>query len=168
MMIYCVRCKRKTDTLNVAEKLSKSNKPYVSGLCVVCNGKKSQFISSKKGGDLHTFIGKLPRPPGGFTAPGYKYLGPYNDLNSQLEFNDKGQITKFHVQPKNAVDSIAAQHDVDYSICGNNTACKNRADRVFVNKLDNLDDSDKTKWGKVARHVINVKQKLGMGTNKKF
>ena len=163
MMIYCVRCKRKTDTINIVEKISKNNKPYISGLCSDCNGKKSQFISPKKGGDIHSLIGKLPRPPGGFTAPGYKYLGPYNDLDNQLEYNDHGQITKYHVQPKNAVDRIASQHDVDYSICGKDTSCKNKADRIFVNKLDNLDNKDKTTWGKVARHAINVKQKLGMG-----
>ena len=163
MMIYCVRCKSKTDTLNATEKMSKNNRPYITGLCAICKGKKSQFMPSKKGGDIHALIGKLPRPKGGFTAPGYKYLGPYNDLDNQLEYNDQGQITKYYVQPKNAVDQIAAQHDVDYSLCGKNTGCKNQADRIFVDKLDNLDNKDKTKWGKIARHVINVKQKLGMG-----
>ena len=36
------------------------------------------------GVDIHKLIGKLPKPKGGFTLPGHKYTGPYNDLDSQI------------------------------------------------------------------------------------
>ena len=32
------------------------------------------------GVDIHKMIGKLPKPKGGFTLPGHKYTGSYNDL----------------------------------------------------------------------------------------
>ena len=37
--------------------------------------------------DIHKLIGKLPKPKGGFTLPGHKYTGPYNDLDSQVRFD---------------------------------------------------------------------------------
>lgn len=59
--------------------------------------------------DIHKAIGKLPRPKSGFTPCKYKYMGPYNPLDKQLEYDkNTGQVTKWHVQPYNKVDEIAA------------------------------------------------------------
>ena len=67
--------------------------------------------------DIHKAIGKLPRPKAGFTPGKYKYMGPYNPLDQQLEYNkDTGEITKWHVKPYNKVDEIAAYHDVCYDM----------------------------------------------------
>lgn len=37
--------------------------------------------------DIHKMIGKLPRPKAGFTPGKYKYMGPYNTLDKQLEYD---------------------------------------------------------------------------------
>ena len=37
--------------------------------------------------DIHKAIGKLPRTKAGFTPGKYKYMGPYNPLDQQLEYN---------------------------------------------------------------------------------
>ena len=43
--------------------------------------------------DIHKAIGKLPKPKSGWTLPGHKYTGPYNDLENQLKYDPKtGQI----------------------------------------------------------------------------
>ena len=34
--------------------------------------------------DIHKAIGRLPKPKGGWTLPGHKYTGPYNDLENQV------------------------------------------------------------------------------------
>lgn len=49
--------------------------------CAECRITKSKFISNTTGGsiDIHKAIGKLPKPKGGWTLPGHKYTGPYND-----------------------------------------------------------------------------------------
>ena len=48
------------------------------------------------GVDIHKLIGKLPKPKGGFTLPGHKYTGPYNDLDSQLRYDpNTGEIQFF-------------------------------------------------------------------------
>ena len=33
--------------------------------------------------------GKLPKPKGGWTLPGHKYTGPYNDLENQVRYDIK-------------------------------------------------------------------------------
>ena len=40
-----------------------------------------------KGVDIHKAIGKLPKPKSGWTLPGHKYAGPYNDLENQVKFD---------------------------------------------------------------------------------
>ena len=45
-----------------------------------------------KGVDIHKAIGKLPKPKSGWTLPGHKYAGPYNDLENQVRFDNQGNI----------------------------------------------------------------------------
>ena len=120
-----------------------------------------------KGFDLHKAIGKLPKPKSGFTLPGHNYTGPYNPLEKQLVFNpETGEILKFKVKPTGKTDAVAAQHDVDYSVCEgkkNPRQCKNKADRKMVAALDAIPWKER-QWGHaLARNVINTKQKLGLG-----
>jgi len=50
--------------------------------------------------DIHKAIGKLPKPKAGFTPGKYKYMGPNNPLEKQLEYDkNTGEVTKWHVQP---------------------------------------------------------------------
>lgn len=46
VLTYCVKCKEKTETID--GKYSKNNNGVtrISGKCVICNTKKSQFIKS--------------------------------------------------------------------------------------------------------------------------
>ena len=119
-----------------------------------------------KGVDIHKAIGKLPKPKGGFTLPGHNYTGPYNPLEDQLRYDPTtGEILEFYVNPTGKTDAIAAQHDVDYSVCGNNRRCKNKADRKMVKSLDAIPWEER-QWGHaLARNVIDVKQKLGLGVS---
>ena len=85
--------------------------------------------------DIHKAIGKLPRPKAGFTPGKYKYMGPYNPLDQQLEYNkDTGEITKWHVKPYNKVDEIAAYHDV----CSDMGKTKGDCDKAMVKSLDEI------------------------------
>ena len=119
------------------------------------------------GVDIHKMIGKLPKPKGGFTLPGHKYTGPYNDLDSQVRFGPvTGEILEGFDQPTGKTDAIAMQHDVDYSVCKDDRKCKNRADRKMVKALDNIPYKER-QWGHwLARNAINTKQKLGLVVSK--
>ena len=55
-----------------------------------------------KGIDIHKWIGKLPKPKAGWTPSNYKYMGPFNPLDKQLEYDPKtGEVLRWHVMPKN-------------------------------------------------------------------
>ena len=130
--------------------------------------KKGKGAQRAKGVDIHKAIGKLPKPKGGFTLPGHNYTGPYNPLEQQLRYDPTtGEILEFYVNPTGKTDAIAAQHDVDYSVCGNDRRCKNKADRKMVKSLDAIPWNER-QWGHaLARNVIDVKQKLGLGFTSK-
>ena len=120
-----------------------------------------------KGVDIHKAIGKLPKPKKGWTLPGHNYTGPYNPLEQQLRFDPAtGQILEFIQKPTGKTDAVAAQHDVDYSVCEkgkNPRQCKNKADKKMVAALDAIPWKER-QWGHaLARNTINVKQKLGLG-----
>ena len=84
------------------------------------------------GVDIHKMIGKLPKPKSGWTLPGHKYTGPYNDLDSQVRYDPlTGEIVEIYVTPTGKTDAIAMQHDVDYSVCKDDKKCKNEADRNY-------------------------------------
>ena len=47
------------------------------------------------GFDIHSAIGKLPKPKWGWTSPGHNYTGPYNPLEQQVNYDpETGQIPK--------------------------------------------------------------------------
>ena len=79
--------------------------------------------------DIHKAIGKLPKPKSGWTLPGHKYTGPYNDLENQVRYDNQGNILEIYDKPTGKTDVIAMQHDVDYSICKDDKKCKHQADK---------------------------------------
>ena len=55
------------------------------------------------------------------------------------------------------------QHDVDYSVCGDDKKCKHLADRKMVRSLDAVPWNER-QWGHwLARNAINTKRKVGLG-----
>ena len=98
--MYRVKCKRKTDTLNLQHAVSKNNK-MLRGICSVCRSRKSQFVATTQvattpvattGGDLVNSINsvsnkvKLPwaKFPGEMHLPGMNIAGPGTNLDERL------------------------------------------------------------------------------------
>ena len=48
MEIYCLSCKKITRSKNIKGKITKDNKPYLTGNCIICDKLKSKFISIKQ------------------------------------------------------------------------------------------------------------------------
>ena len=64
-MLYCVKCKKKTETNSMTRAMSKHNRPMLRGTCTVCGMKKASFVSNtsnKSGGgfNLNSFVNNLP------------------------------------------------------------------------------------------------------------
>ena len=166
MEIYCVKCKQKTDTNNPEKIQTKNNSLAIRGNCKICNTQKYMFVKSLGSGiDIHKLIGKLPRPTKGWVPGDYKFLGPYNPLQSQVSFDENtGEIQKIHTQPKNKLDEIAMKHDICYSV---NPQNKGDCDRTMVKSIDNMPYKDMNKMAMLTRTIINKKQQLGLGVKKK-
>ena len=111
--------------------------------------------------DIHALLEKNPITKKMLQPKfGYKYLGPYNNLDRQMLYDKQsGDILKYYDKPKHILDKIGSKHDTCYSVGKN----KNDCDRIMVNEIDNIPYKQRP-WGTFAiKQIINTKQKLGMG-----
>ena len=114
--------------------------------------------------DIHSLLGKNPITRNMLKPKmGYKYLGPYNDLDKQILYDKQtGEIYKYYDLPKNRLDRIASKHDTCYAVRPKD---KNYCDRVMVKEIDNIPFKERP-WGSFAvKQIINNKQRLGLGNN---
>ena len=72
-----------------------------------------------RGFDIHNAILKVA-PKKGLVVPGHNYTGSGNPLEDQLRYDSEGNILEIYQQPTGPTDAVSMQHDVDYSVCGNN------------------------------------------------
>ena len=81
-------------------------------------------------------------------------------------YPNTGEILKIYDHPTSKTDTVAMQHDVDYSVCKDDRKCKNKADRKMAKALDAL-PYDERQWGHfLAQNMINTKQNLSLGVSK--
>ena len=115
--------------------------------------------------DIHKTIGKLPIiPKRGFTLPNMNYCGPYNPLEKQLIYDQKGNILRYIQPPIGKTDSICAQHDVDYTL-SRNLKDKHIADQKMIDSINKLNYKDK-QWGTfLVKNIISSKKTLGLGND---
>ena len=115
--------------------------------------------------DIHEKIGKLPFiPKRGFTLPNMHYCGPYNPLEKQLIYDEKGNILRYIQKPTGKTDEICSQHDVDYSLA-KSLKDKHIADQKIINSINKLPYKDK-QWGTfLVKNIISSKKKLGFGND---
>ena len=113
--------------------------------------------------DIHALLEKNPITKKMLQLKfGYKYLGPYNKLNTQLLLDKQtGDILKYYDKPKNILDKIASKHDIRYSVGKN----KNDCDRIMVKEIDDIPFKQRPWESFAIKQIINTKQKLGMRNN---
>ena len=59
--MYCIKCKKRTDTTNEQITSTKNNRHMKRGTCVICGINKTQFTKAPEGGSLlNKFINNLP------------------------------------------------------------------------------------------------------------
>ena len=114
--------------------------------------------------DIHALLEKNPITKTMLKPKfGYRYLGPYNDLDNQLLYDkNTGDIYTYYDKPKNVLDKIASRHYTCYSV-GKKT--KNDCDRIMVDEINNIPYKERPYGTFAIKQIINSKQKLGMGNN---
>ena len=170
MNIYCVKCKKKTSTLNLIESVTKNKRPIFKGICEICGTKKNQFMSkSKSGGDIvSSVISKIPVELHLRSLNGKKYsfCGPNTNLTERLNPDD---TPKEWSKPINKVDEVCLRHDLAYRDSDLGKGTRHDADKKMTDELSNLKDLSVNE--KLARAVIKpiiaTKHKLGLGNYKK-
>jgi hypothetical protein len=181
MLIYCVKCRQKTKTVNPKQDISKNNRPVIKGKCAICGILKNVFISKKQGsGVVNTILNKIPFPemhlglpidvtceqvPGGsFNSTGkYSYCGPYTKVDKRITEGYLGV---------NGLDKACRQHDLAYKV-NKDTKNRNTADDVLALEAAKIvNDSNQPEYErKDARSVasiMSIKSRFGMGIKKKF
>ena len=93
--MYCVKCKKATDTSNVQFAVSRNGRNMKRGTCVICGTTKTQFIKVQEGGSLlNKVINNLPVE---MHLLGYNFAGPGTNHGKRLNED---------LTPKNGVNQL--------------------------------------------------------------
>ena len=170
--MYCVKCKRNTDTLNLHNAVSKNNRNMLKGTCSVCGTTKNQFVSLKKGGDLtntiNKFTSKLKLPwakfPGEMHIPGMNFAGPGTNLDKRLTSTDAYQEWS---KPVDRVDNAAYHHDLAYKYFDDKQT-RNLADQMMIEEMNSIQNPTQKEINerKIIKPIISTKAKFGLGVSK--
>ena len=107
--MYCLKCRRVTETKNITAATSKNCRLMRRGQCIIWKT-KTQFIKSDATGGsfLNTLVNKLPFE---MYLPGHNFTGPVTKLYKRL--NPDGTPKEWSI-PINRVDNAAYHHDLCY------------------------------------------------------
>ena len=162
--MYCVKCKKQTNTTNEQFTTSKNNRHMKRGTCVVCGTTKTQFIKAQKGGSLlNKDINNLPFE---MHLPGHNFTGHGTKLKKRL---NPDLTPKKWSKPVNRVDKAAYHHDVCY-LKNDDTATRNAVcDKNMLKELEGIyNPTQRERLDKsIVSKLIGTKVKFGMGVKKK-
>ena len=162
--MYCVKCKKTTNTNNKQLTTTKNNRRMKRGTCTICGTTKTQFVKFTKGGSvLNKFINNLPVE---MHLPGHNFTGPGTKLNKRL---NPDLTPKKWSKPINRVDKASYNHDNCY-LKNNDTATRNAVcDKNMLKELKGIYNPtirERMERGLVSS-LIGTKARFGWGLNKK-
>ena len=162
--MYCLRCKKITDTDDIQFVTTKNNRKMKRGTCSICGITKTQFVKRDATGEglMNGFINKLPFE---MHLPGHNFTGPGTNSLQEIE---RGWHAKAWSKPINRVDEAAYHHDVCYAK-NKDTGVRNRVcDRNMLEKMDGI--YNPTLRERLDRSIVSkimgTKMQLGMGLKK--
>ena len=81
--MYCLKCRRVTETQNTTTATSKNGRLMRRGQCVTCAKIKCKFVKKEVAGGsfLNSFVNNLPVE---MHLPGHNFTGPGTKLNKRL------------------------------------------------------------------------------------
>ena len=132
--MYCLKCRRVTETENIATATSKNGRLMRRGQCVTCRKTKTQFIkrNATGGSFLNSLVNKLPIE---MHLPEHNSTGPGTKLYKRL--NPDG-IPKEWSIPINRVDNAAYHHDLCYSKHDHTKTRNEVCDKIMLGELSGI------------------------------
>ena len=109
--MYCLKCRRVTETENITIATSKNGRLMRRGQCITCGKTKTQFVN--KGAAVGSFLNSLLNNlPCEIHLPGYNFTGPGTKFYKRLNSDGTPQESS---KPINRVDNAAYHHELCYS-----------------------------------------------------
>ena len=158
--MYCVKCRKKTNTTNEKLVTTSNNRTMKRGNCSVCGTTKTQFVKSPEGGSiLNKMINSLPVE---MHLLGHNFTGPGTKLNKRLNAD---LTPKAWSKPINRIDKAAYHHDICY-LKNNDTAIRNSVcDKNMLEEMKNIYNPslrERMERGLVST-LIGTKKRFGWG-----
>ena len=162
--MYCVKCKKRTDTTNERVTTTKNNRHMKRGTCVICGITKTQFTKAPKGGSLlNKVINNLPVEMHLF---GHNFTGPGTNLEKRLN-PDLTPIS--WSMPINRVDEGAYHHDKCYLKYPDTKSRNDVCDKNLLKELKGIynptirENMERT----LVSSLIGAKVRFGLGVGGK-
>ena len=181
--MYCVKCKQKTKSINIAEVISKNNRRMLQAICFICGSKKSSFIqNNKKGQGIGDVVNKAIGKLGDYgvelhlpTSRG-EYI-PGGSFNNQQNYSYCGPGTKYEQRNKegyqgiNELDSMCKLHDQFYNE-NLDTRSRNVSDIALAHRAKEIAndpryDDEQRRFAKYIEIIMNGKARIGLGIKSK-
>ena len=177
MIIYCLKCKQKTETTDYLEMKSSNGRNMIKGICSICGTKKSVFVSSKyrefvgKGFDLNNLINNLLIEFHQYSEKG-EYV-PGGSFNDQQKYSFCGPGTQYEQRIRegykgiNELDKMCKLHDQFYNE-NKDTKDRNMSDVALAHRADEIAkdstfDDVQRKDARFISGIMKTKAHLGFG-----
>jgi len=174
-VMYCVKCKQKTESINVTEVTTKNSRRMLKSVCSVCGGKKSSFIAAgKAGGGLGDTIIKAIGKLGELHLPASQgeYV-PNGSFNNQFKYSYCGPGTKYEQRVRegyqgiNELDSMCKLHDKFYNE-NLDTPSRNVSDIALAHRASEIANDPRSDAGQrrdasIVGAIMKGKAKFGLG-----
>ena len=157
--MYCLKCRRVTETENITFPTSKNGRLMKRGRCVTYVKIKCQFIKKgylEGGGSfLNTLVNNLPFE---MHLPGHNFTGPGTKLYKRL--NPDGTPKEWSL-PINRVDNAAYHHDLCYSKHDDTMTMNDVCDKTMLGDFSEIvnpslrERIDKSIVGKLIKAKVN-------------
>jgi len=172
--MYCLKCKRKTETLDINQVTTKNNRSMLKGVCSVCGKNKSQFVARNatgKGFSLNSLVNNLPIELHQFAERGEDVPG--GSFNNQQKYSYCGPGTKYEQRVRegykgiNELDRMCKLHDKFYNE-NTDTKTRNISDIALAHRADEIArnpiyDDTQRKDANFISGIMKTKARFGLG-----
>ena len=178
--MYCVKCKQKTETIDMIKITTSNNRNMLKGICSICGKNKASFIAHSaatavgKGFSLNSFINNLPIKLHQFAEKGEDVPG--GSFNNQQKYSYCCPGTKYEQRAKegyqgiNELDKMCKLHDKFYNE-NTDTKVRNISDMALAHRADEIAsnlmyDEAQRKDATFISGIMKTKAKIGLGVPK--